>query len=169
MKKLFSVGLISIFVLLIQGCSISNSYIYEQIVPESKGNNIEVSLTPINPSMIAGYSAFILKVNNNSNDDMEIDWNKTYFIDKGRTNGTFMFEGVVYKDRNNQKSSDIVFSKNQFSKVIYPSNYAVFSTTGGYAGWQNNGFGVGEFGIYLTLKVNDKEIKEKVFVKVKEQ
>ena len=62
MKKLFSVGLISIFVLLIQGCSISNSYIYEQIVPESKGNNIEVSLTPINPSMIAGYSAFILKV-----------------------------------------------------------------------------------------------------------
>lgn len=169
MKRLFSIGLISIFVLLIQGCGISNSYMYEQIIPENKSNNVEVTITPINPSMIAGYSAFILKVNNNSNDDIEIDWNKTYFIDKGRTNGTFMFEGIVYKYRDNQKASDIVFSKNQFSKVIYPNNYVTFSTTGTYSDWQHNGFGVGEFGIYLTLKVNDKEIKEKAFVKVKEQ
>lgn len=168
MKKIFSIALISIIILVIQGCGISKSYTYEQPIQENK-SNIEVTLTPINPSMIAGYSGFILKVNNNSNDDMEIDWNKTYFIDNGRTNGTFMFEGIVYKDRNNQKASDIVFSKNQFSKAIYPNNYAVFSTTGGYGGWQNNGFGTGEFGIYLTLKVNDKEIKEKYLVKIKER
>ena len=167
MRKLLNICLISIVVLLIQGCSISKSYMYEPTITKSKNTDIKISLVPINPSMRAGFSAFRLKVNNIGNDDIEIDWNKTYFIERGRTAGTFMFEGIVYKDRNNQKPSDIVFSKNQFSKIIYPNNYVVLNR-GTYSSWGHRGFGTGTFGIYLTLKNNNKEIKEKVFVEIKE-
>ncbi|MCT7466486.1 hypothetical protein N5T78_07850 [Aliarcobacter cryaerophilus] len=171
MKKLLNIALISVFVLLIQGCGvISKSYVYEQQI--NKGDNsseYSISLTPVNASMRAGYSGFILEINNNSKKEIEIDWNKTYFIDKGRTNGTFMFEGIVYKDRNNSKPSDIVFPEGIYSKLIYPNNYVVFNSAGGFSDWGHNGFGTGEFGIYLSLKIDNKEVKEKVIVKVKEQ
>lgn len=169
MKKLFSVSFLCVLMLFVQGCGISKSYMYEQNIPKNENKDIEISLTPINPSMIAGYSAFILKINNKTNNDIELDWNKTYFIDNGKTNGGFMFEGIVFKDRNNPKVSDIIFANGQFSKVIYPNNYVVFSTTGSYSNWEHNGFGVGEFGIYLTYKIDNKEIKEKAFVKVREK
>lgn len=76
-----------------------------------------------------------------------------------------MFEGVVYKDRNNPKPPDIIFAKSTFSKTIWPNNLVYFSS-GKYGGWRNEDMPTGENGIYLTVKVGDQEIKEKITINI---
>lgn len=74
-----------------------------------------------------GYIGFELTIENKTDEDLELDWNRTLFIQGGRTNGGFMFEDVVYRDRNNPKPPDIIFAGGRFSKQILPSNLVYFS------------------------------------------
>jgi len=121
-------------------------------------------IEPTLASMIAGYSAFNLKIQNNSNKDLEINWNKTYFIQGGQTRGTFMFEGILFIDRNNPKSPDIVFANGNYEKTIYPNNYVKFSQ----GSWLHYGTGLGKQGVYLTVNVDGKEIKQKIMIDIKQ-
>jgi len=103
--------------------------------------------------------SFDLTIQNLTNSDLELDWNKTLFIANGTTAGGFMFDGILYKDRNNPKPPDIIFAKSSFEKTIYPNKYVEY-----YDGWHNRRMPPGEYGVYLNIKVGDKEIKEKLLV-----
>ena len=104
-------------------------------------------------------NAFRLNVSNKTNKDLTIIWDKTLYILDGRTTGTFMFEGIIYKDRNNPKPPDIVFTKTTFSKIISPCNLVHFSK-----GWYHEPLPIGENGVYLTIAVEGKEITGKMVV-----
>jgi len=106
-----------------------------------------------------GYTAFDLSIENKTDSDIELVWDKTYYLSGGKTSGGFMFEGVVYKDRNNSKPSDIVFPKESLQKTIWPNILVAF-----YRQWYNQQMPDGENGAYVTLKINDKEIREKMTV-----
>lgn len=110
-----------------------------------------------------GYIGFDLTIENKTDKDLELDWNRTLFIHNGRTNGGFMFEGVVYKDRNNPKPPDIIFSGNKFFKGILPSNLVYFSRAR-YGGWRHKFMGTGECGILLFIKVDGREVREKMII-----
>ncbi|MDY0121224.1 MAG: hypothetical protein RBR54_04710 [Sulfurimonas sp.] len=156
----------SIFLLLFLFSGCGNAYYSVPVQPDVIEENeyFKATLKPTNPSMIAGYTAFILDINNQTDKDLEIDWNKTYFIQNGQVNGSFMFDGIIYRDRNQPKSPDIIFSKSNFSKTIYPNNYVQY----GNHGWIHMGTGLGQQGIYLTVNIDNKEIKQKIIVNVKE-
>lgn len=109
-------------------------------------------------------TSFLLSIQNKTAQDIEVDWNRTLYIGSGTTSGGFMFEGVVYANRNNPKPPDVVFANSQFSKTIFPSNLVSF-TSGRYGGWSHDSIGYGETGVYLTVKVGNEEIKEKIIVK----
>ena len=118
----------------------------------------EAKLTPVCSN---GCTSFILSIRNLSDKDIELDWNKTLFIANGTTSGGFMFEGVLYRDRNNQKAPDMIFAKGTFTKAIYPNNLVEYRS-GQYGGWDHTSMGTGENGVYLTVKVGNEEIKEKI-------
>lgn len=105
-----------------------------------------------------GYGAFDLRIKNKSSVDIELDWNKTLYIENGKTNGGFMFEGIVYRDRNNPKHPDIIFAGSEFRKTIYPNNLVFFKG----ASWLHDIITSGQNGIYLTIRVKEKEINEKI-------
>ncbi len=115
-------------------------------------------------TVTAGSTAFDLTIKNKTDKDLEIDWNKTLYIDSGTTSGGFMFEGVVYMKRNDPKPPDVVFAHGTFSKIIYPNNLVSF-VSGRYGGWTNGSLGFGETGVYLTVGVEGKEMHEKIIVK----
>lgn len=110
-----------------------------------------------------GCKSFMLKIDNKSASNVEINWNKTLFIDHGQTNGGFMFEGVVYTDRNNPKSPDIVFSNGQLAKTIWPNNNVSYAS-GKYGGWRHGRMSAGQNGAYVSLVINGQEVNESMFV-----
>lgn len=107
------------------------------------------------------YKAFNLYIKNKTHIDIELDWNKTLYIENGQTNGGFMFEGVIYKDRNNQKPPTIIFANSEFKKIIWPNNLVFFEPE---LGWGHKPIELGQNGVYLTIKVGEKEIKEKLLL-----
>lgn len=108
-----------------------------------------------------GCEAFQLNVKNKTEKNLELNWNKTLYIVNGQTSGGFMFEGVVYMDRNNPKPPDIIFPSGVLSKVIWPNNLVSFSS-GRYGGWRQGEMPEGENGVYLTISVEGKEVSEKL-------
>lgn len=113
------------------------------------------------PTCNGGCNAFTLTIENKSNKDMEVDWNKTLYIAQGSTSGGFMFEGIVYAQRNAPKPPDIVFKKATFRKTIYPTNLVAFSS-GRYGGWRHEEMPQGLNGVYLTVRIGSEEINEKL-------
>lgn len=109
-----------------------------------------------------GCKAFALTLMNKTDKNLEIDWNKTLFITRGQTSGGFMFEGVVYKDRQNPKPPDIVFPGSTLGKVLWPNNLVNFSGGRYGTGWEHQSMSPGETGVYLTVVVDGKEMNEKL-------
>ena len=107
------------------------------------------------------YRAFSLKVLNKTNKIIEVVWNKTYFLLNGNANGCFMFEGVMYKDRNNPIHNDIVFENTTLTRIILPNNLVTNMPS-----WLHKEIPLGEVGIYITVKVEEIEISEKASVKI---
>lgn len=164
MRNTIKAILVFIFVVAFSGCA-QKDFIISKIDTPIEKKQFEFELIPTNKSYIAGYSAFILNIKNNSNKDYEIDWNKTSFIKDGRTMGTFMYEGIVYKDRNAQKANDIIFANSTFSKKIFPNNYVQFDSYG----WSHIGTGSGQQGVYLYIVDGSETIKQKILLNIQEK
>jgi len=166
MKKHFAVVFFIILFLLISGCATTPNIKFK-INPEIQTTHNQLFDASIKPFDLAyvptpGYCAFILIIINNSDKELEVDWNRTLYVDNGKTNGSFMFEGIVYKDRNNPKSPDIIFPKSEFSKIIWPSNLVTFE--GMY--WLHHCMGEGNKGVSLSIKSDGKEIRENLILEI---
>ncbi len=114
------------------------------------------------------YEAFKLYVTNRTDEDLEVNWNKTLYVVNGRTFGGFMFAGIIYKDRNNQKPPDVIFPKTTWNKIIWP-NALVRWARGKRGGWLHDPLPEGENGVYLVVNVNGKEIKERIFINLSKE
>ena len=57
------------------------------------------------------YNGMVLTIQNKTENEIEVVWDKTHYLDNGQTNGGFMFAGIIYADRNNPKPNDIIFPK----------------------------------------------------------
>lgn len=77
-----------------------------------------------------------------------------------------MFEGVVYKDRNNPKPPDVVFANGTLSKKIWPANLVSFSSGRYGGGWQHSPMEPGQNGVYLSLLIDGKEINERMIMRM---
>ena len=144
---------------------------YDSVSNPVDNKDFTVSITPEYWSSYRrghGWHAFNLSVTNKKNRNIEIVWDKTLFILKGSTNGRFMFDGVVYKERNNTRPNDIVFGNTTFNRLILPNNLVEYINSPGL-GWFHNTIQPGEDGIYITFKVEEKEIGEKVSVNIRKE
>jgi hypothetical protein len=106
-----------------------------------------------------GYIAFKLIIRNKTTEGIKLDWNKTLYIENGQTKGGFMFEGITYEDRDKPKPLDIISAGSVFEKIIYPSSLVLLS-----GWWYHSRIPPGNNGIYLTIRVNEKEIKETIIL-----
>lgn len=114
------------------------------------------------------YDGFKLTVNNKTGQDIEIDWNRTLYLHNGQTKGGFMYEGIIYTDRNNPKAPDIVFANSKFEKEIWPCNLVYYhrGLSADFSGWEHNALPAGQNGVYLTMKIKGHEVHEKLMLNV---
>ena len=128
---------------------------FESIRSLAENPDYVISITP---SGTHAYNGFNLTVRNKSSKNIEVNWNKTLYVANGVTSGGFMFEGVVYKDRNNPKQSDIVFPGVEFNKTIYPNSLVQFS----FGNWRHPLMNEGEHGAVVTLTIDGKDVGERL-------
>ena len=142
------------------GCIPSYKWQATPVIPNAGNDYFDARIETVSHYTGAYINGFKLTVANKSDKDIEIDWNKTLYLYKAQTHGGFMFEGIVYTDRNNPKSPDMVFANSTLTKTIYPNNRVSF---GGYpAQWSNDPLQEGENGVYLTMRCNGQEVHEKL-------
>jgi hypothetical protein len=169
--KIIACGVVFLLVL---GCATlpTKEDIKYEAIPETQtaiNEFYEARLTPrhfVWGILWKGWTAFQLTILNKTGQDLELDWNRTLFIHRGETKGGFMFEGVVYKDRNNPKPPDIIFANSNFSKIISPNSLVQFSSG---IGWFHEGMGLGEHGVLLSIKAQGREIRGKLTIRVVEK
>lgn len=160
-KALLLTTIILLIITTFLGCAIQR-YIWK-IEPQSQtiqNAYFSASIAPAGFSTIwDGYQAFELTIKNKTSIDMELDWNKTAYIENNQTKGGFMFEGIVYKDRNNLKPPDIIFANSVLRKNIFPNTLVNFSKS-----WYHHPIPSGNNGIYLSIKIKGKELNEKILL-----
>jgi hypothetical protein len=164
--KQYLLGVVLVLGLFFTGCS--KTYHSMRVPLENNENNtlISVEFLPTHPSMMAGYGAFELTIFNKTDKEMELNWNKTYFLDGNQAKGGFILEDGSYRDMDMNKLPDIIFPNSSFHKIIYPKAYYRYDKT---IGWYHAGTGVGKQGIYLSISLDGKEIKHKEIVDIQEK
>lgn len=179
MRKSMVVCMLVCCIAFLVGCPHRHAYVpepeekwsYDSISNKIDNKDLTISITPEYWSSYRrgyGWHSFNLSVTNKTNRNIEIVWDKTLFISKGSTNGRFMFDGVVYKERNNPRPNDIVFGNTTFNRLILPNNLVEFLGASSI-GWFHNIIQPGENGIYITLKVDEKEVAETVLVNIRKE
>lgn len=115
-----------------------------------------------------GPKAFTLTVVNATDRNVELNWNKTLYVREGQTSGGFMFEGIVYAERNNSKPPDIIFPRSALTKTIWPTTLTSYQP-GRHWGWHNEVMSVGMNGAYVTVVVDGKEVGERLELRLKHE
>jgi len=117
--------------------------------------------------ILDGYKGFALTIHNKTSKDLEVDWNKSFYIYDGETQGGFLFPGMRAGDRNKPKPPDIISYYSSLTKEIFPGNLSQFSQIAGATVYEP--MKAGENGVHLTIKVEGKEITEKLTLNFTQQ
>ena len=108
----------------------------------------------------AGCLGFSLLLENKSHRDIEIDWSRTAYLKNGAESGGFTFEGIILKERKDRKPLETVVAYGLLSKKLVPE----ILTFPGRA--QQQDMGPGEHGMRLVVKVDDREISERLIINI---
>ena len=108
-----------------------------------------------------------LEVTNKTNENIEIIWPKTNYIDASNaTNGGFMSGQEVYwEDKDKPINPTIIFPNTKAVKNLYPSVLADWRRRA----WNHNWLPLGINGISLTVKVGNQEISRQMIINVVEE
>jgi len=144
--------------MLISGCV--NTYYVPRVTPTKIETENEHFIANILPACTPYACIFIgLVIDNKSSKNIEIDWNRTFFIEDGITKGRFTFEDIknpisLYAFLN-RKITTIIRPGYRITVMLYP--IAKVLTSYEFRFRLN-----GSNGVYLTVIVDGKEITEEL-------
>ena len=151
-KSLVIFFLVSLFFC---GCSYTQYYIDSKKSGETDYTSVSV-LPLCNPNECYTIVSMVITIDNKSNKTLEINWNRTLFIDNGQTRGGFMFEGIMYIKRHETRQPDLVFPQQTFSKQLFPVINVARDDEGN---WIHNELKQGEYGVSLLFTVDGQEMR----------
>lgn len=160
-KKLFMCVLLSLLFIGL-GCASQPLWRAEPNLQQASNEYYVATISPI--YIFDGYKGFLLYVHNKSPDDIDIDWENTFYIYNGKKEGGFLFENMRSGDKIDTPS---IISGNMFSKKIFPKKLAEFSTIAMSTIY--NPMEPGENGVLLAVKVDGKEITETLTLNISQR
>jgi hypothetical protein len=169
----FRNGLTAALILLVSaGCAPSKVWTSQPAVQTRENPFYRASLTPLNEGGSA-FVAFALKIENKTDNGLEIDWNKTRYLRNGRVSGGFVFEGINPEDvKNSTVPSEFVGPGKTFSKEIAPYRLVALAPirdktiAADQHGFSGGVLPEGENGILLVMRQNGNRIREKITVRI---
>jgi hypothetical protein len=101
----------------------------------------------------------MLKVKNKTDKDLTIDWNRSFYIRDGATNGGLDYQNRCYSGK---KEPDIIFPGGSFAKYVFPDVLLVPV----FQGCDHEYLPEGNNGIMLSVICEEKEIREKMNMRI---
>jgi len=134
----------------------------------SVNDNLDIILSPLKSPNGSWITGFQLQIVNNTLEDIELNWNRTLYLDNGQSRGGFIFEGLVWAERNNPKAPDMIFTGQVFKKEIYPNIRVDVVDLGSKKRWYNKHMSAGRHGASLSLWVDGQEVRREVSIDIVE-
>lgn len=164
MKRRLCLVFFLVVVLLVTACAPTKSWKSEPSMKTASNDFFDASITPV--YRFNGYKGFVLNIHNKITQNIEIDWNNTFYIHLGNKDGGFWFEGMKDGNKKTLESTTIAAGE-MFYKEIYPAKLRVLSQMA--AAYVNENMGTGENGIYLTINVQGKNVFETMTIVFSEE
>jgi hypothetical protein len=104
---------------------------------------------------------------------LHVDWENTFYLFNGRRSGRFVWEGVDWDALKQIRNQPLVpvAAGDTVTAVIFPKSLVgrsrIATTTG--LRYTRGPLPAGENGIFLVVKQNGREIREKIVVKIEAQ
>ena len=164
-----------LFLFVAAGCATTTKvWTSQPVVQETANPAYEVRLEPIT----LGHHFFVmfkLEITNKTDKNLEIDWNQTRYLYKGRSHGVFVFKGIDPKSVKNAIPPDIILPGETFSKEIAPFKLVAWapikdkSVKAGQRGISPGVLPAGQNGIRLVVIQDGKKIVAKMTVEITEK
>jgi len=131
----------------------------------------EASFSPLLKEGQKFYDRFRLRLKNKTDRPLVIDWQKSRYLQDGRENGRFVFEGVTPETIDNLPP-DTVAPGTEYTKTIAPLNLIGFeriksrASKPGESPFSAGAIPAGQHGILLVVEQDQKVLSEKLLVKI---
>lgn len=172
----FTLGIIVTMMLAGFGCSAA---VYEYASrPVSKKIETKVFTASFAPARedASYFSSFMLEIENISDENIEIDWNKTLYIHDEKNRGGFVFEGIEPTQvREKRIPNEVILPHTRFSKQLFPIAKIAMAERKDYSagkdkpGLYGGKLPPGENSILLSVQGQGKLIRKKISVLITEQ
>jgi hypothetical protein len=142
--------------------------------PTQRASNqwVDISATPVleeRYTITVGYTGMVLEVRNKTNQSVMINWDETFYLMAGVSNGGFTLKG---EQGAQHRGFDIIFSGETFVKTIYPITLVTSSDISRLSDiqfdWMHKPMPTGENGIDIKLRVGFEAFSEKLIFVVSE-
>ena len=174
-KEIIFTIIIGLTISLIAGCApvmVSKSEPAIQIVSNP---NFEVQFEPLKQGFNS-FVAFRLTVTNKTNNQLQIDWNKTQYLYNGRQRGIYVFRGIDPEAIKQQTiAPDIITPQEVFVKTIAPQKLIAYvpmkdqdKLAVGESAFSGGPVPTGQSGILLVVRKNEQELREQLTVNITE-
>lgn len=174
MKRKSMVGILWILfaaIGLMIGCATVKIWSSDPSAQTVSNDAFEASFEPLLKEGQKFYDRFQLRLKNNTNGQLVIDWQNSRYLHAGRENGRFIFKGVTPENINNLPS-DTVAPGEAIIKTVAPERLIgierIMSRAHqpGEGGFRASLIPAGEHGILLIVKQDQKTISEKILLKI---
>ena len=172
-ETLILAAVIGLALVTASGCAARKSWVSSPEVETVSNPSYQAEFEPLK----RGYEffvSFLLSVTNKTDENLEIDCNKTRYIHKGLNYGGFVFKDIDPAEvRNSTIPPDIIPARGKFSKVISPYRLLARAPLRDQSISESTiSAGIlpdGENGIVLVVRQNGKEIVDKMMVTIEEK
>ena len=160
-------------VLTVTGCAAVEVYSSNPAVQKLSNDYFDVELEPQLQEGQNFFTSFHFVFTNKTKKDLQVDWENTYYLFNGRRGGRFLWEGVDWDALKKVRKQPLVpvAAGDTVSAVIFPKRLTgrsrITSTTG--LRYTRGPLPVGKNGIFLVVRHNGREIREKIIVEIEAQ
>lgn len=107
--------------------------------------------------IISGWKMMYLFISNKTAHPVEIDWDRTKFLDDGQESGPFLRNGTFFMDKQKSQLPSIVLPGGEWGELITPAVNVTFgvSRARGEEGWHTKPMESGRKGVLLVLQTNE--------------
>jgi hypothetical protein len=159
--------------LAVTGCAAVEVYSSSPAVQKMSNDHFSVELEPQLQEGQNFFTSFRFAFTNKTKKDLHVDWENTFYLLNGRRSGRFLWEGVVWDALKKIRNQPLVpvAAGDTVTAVIFPKSLAGRSKIGTTTGLQytRGPLPAGQNGMLLVVRQNEREIREKIVVKITTQ